>query len=63
MLNDPSSKSKSRWSNPRWSNYWYVLVLSLALLIFALGTHERQSDKRFALPVSVYPVQTDRILL
>lgn len=63
MLNDPSSKSKPRCSNPRWSNYWYVLVLSLALLIFALGTHERQSGKRFALPVSVYPVQTDRILL
>ena len=55
----------------RWSNGWYGFALMLALLVFGLGgldskvnsrLHHRPDD-RFAAPVSVYPVQSDGILL
>ena len=55
----------------RWSNGWYGFALMLALLVFGLGGLDSKKDSRlhhgledrFALPVSVYPAQSDRILL
>lgn len=49
--------------NSRWSNRWYVTALLLAALIFGLRGLDGLRNDHFAVPVSVYPAQSDRILL
>ncbi|MEC8811578.1 MAG: hypothetical protein VXY23_09710 [Pseudomonadota bacterium] len=44
----------------QWSNRWYVLVLSLALLMFALGTGQRNRAPQLTVPLSVYAEPVDR---
>jgi len=47
----------------RWSNRWYFTVLLLALLVFGLRGLDGLGDDHLAVQISVYPAQSDRILL
>ena len=50
-------------SQGRWSNRWYFTALLLAVLVFGLRGLDGLGEDGFAVQVSVYPAQSDRIVL